>query len=496
MNKSKYILSIDQGTTSTRAVVFDVRGVPISSSQIEHKQYFPKPGWVEHDPMEIWTNTRKVVAEALATGDLHASDISALGITNQRETVVVWNRITGKPIAPAIVWQDTRTKELIEELCGGDYNLLREKTGLNFSTYFSAPKILWLLENIDGAREKAYDGEVICGTMDSWLIWCLTDGMVHATDVTNASRTMLMNIETTQWDDSLCDALRIPKKMLPNIYPSSSLSFGKVRIKDPLAGVPITGILGDQQSAMLGQGCLEEGSMKNTYGTGSFILLNTGNKISRSPSLLTTVAYQNEGEEVKYALEGSIAVTGAAVQWLRDNLGIIKSAGEIEALASKVKDNGGVYFVPAFSGLFAPYWDDTARGAILGLTRFVNSSHIARAVLEAVCYQSKDVIEVMRSSAKLPINELKVDGGMVVNELLMQIQADILGLTIIRPKIIETTSLGSAYAAGIAIGFWSLDQIKEIWSFDKDWQPQKDMEEIEASYKNWKKAINKSRGWL
>lgn len=496
MNNKKYILSIDQGTTSTRAIIFNRNGIPVSSAQLEHKQYFPKPGWVEHDAMEIWKNTRKVVAEALATGDFHTSDIESVGITNQRETIVVWNRLTGEPIAPAIVWQDTRTKDLIDELCHGDYNMFRDKTGIPFSTYFSAPKILWVLENVVGAREKAYRGDIICGTIDSWLIWCLTDQAVHATDVTNASRTMLMNIKTAEWDEEICKFFGIPKEMLPKICPSSSRSFGKIRIKDPLAGVPITGIVGDQQAAMLGQGCLNEGTIKNTYGTGSFILLNTGNKISASSSLLTTVAYQMEKGDVQYALEGSIAVTGAAVQWLRDNLKIIDGADKVEALASTVEDNGGVYFVPAFSGLFAPYWNDRARGVIVGLTRYANSGHIARAVLEAVCYQTRDVIEVMKSSTGLSIEELKVDGGMVVNDLLMQIQADILGVSIVRPKIIETTALGAAYAAGLSIGFWSIKDIKNIWSFDKSWSPKADKDTVDKLYSRWSKAVEKSFNWL
>ncbi|MFD2420236.1 glycerol kinase GlpK [Amycolatopsis pigmentata] len=497
-----YVAAVDQGTTSTRAMIFDHSGRVVSSEQREHEQIFPQAGWVEHNAGEIWENTRRVTADALAKADLRGSDIVAVGVTNQRETTLVWDRTTGEPVHNAIVWQDTRTNKIIEELgaLGGGQERYRAKTGLPLATYFSGPKIKWILDNVDGARERAEAGELLFGNMDTWLLWNMTggtDGGVHVTDPTNASRTLLMDLDTLNWDAGIASDMGIPESMLPEIR-SSSEEYGQVRERGVLAGVPIAGILGDQQAATFGQACLSPGEAKNTYGTGNFVLLNTGTeKVMSENGLLTTVCYKIGSNETVYALEGAIAVTGALVQWLRDNLGMISTAGEIEALAGTVEDNGGAYFVPAFSGLFAPYWRSDARGAILGLTRFVNKGHLARAVLEATAYQTREVIEAMNADSGVPLKSLKVDGGMVVNELLMQFQADILGVPVIRPVVSETTALGSAYAAGLATGFWkSEDDIRNNWAQDHEWTPDMAESRRDALYRQWKKAVTKTFDWV
>ncbi|WP_280353182.1 glycerol kinase GlpK [Nocardia otitidiscaviarum] len=499
---SRYVAAIDQGTTSTRAMIFDHAGTVIAVDQREHSQIFPRAGWVEHDPAEVWENTRAVVAGALAKGDLTAADIAAVGITNQRETTVVWDRATGEPVYNAIVWQDTRTDRIAEELgqLGGGQERYREKTGLPLATYFSGPKIKWILDNVEGARERAEAGELAFGNMDTWILWNMTggtDGGVHATDPTNASRTLLMDLETLQWDSEIAAEMGVPLSLLPEIRSSSEV-YGTVRARGALAGVPIAGILGDQQAATFGQACLTPGEAKNTYGTGNFVLLNTGNdKVLSNNGLLTTVCYQLGDAKPVYALEGAIAVTGSLVQWLRDNLGMIGSAAEIEEHARTVEDNGGAYFVPAFSGLFAPYWRSDARGAIVGLTRFVSKGHLARAVLEATAFQTREVIDAMNADSGVALTSLKVDGGMVVNELLMQFQADILGVEVIRPVVAETTALGAAYAAGLAVGFWeSEDAIRTNWAEDKRWQPALDEPRREAEYRNWKKAVTKTFDWV
>ncbi|GAB4588337.1 glycerol kinase GlpK [Nocardia sp. IFM 10818] len=499
---SRYVAAIDQGTTSTRAMIFDHAGTVIAVDQREHSQIFPRAGWVEHDPAEIWENTRAVVAGALAKGDLTAADIAAVGITNQRETTVVWDRATGEPVYNAIVWQDTRTDRIAEELgqLGGGQERYREKTGLPLATYFSGPKIKWILDNVEGARERAEAGELAFGNMDTWILWNMTggtDGGVHATDPTNASRTLLMDLETLQWDSEIAAEMGVPLSLLPEIRSSSEV-YGTVRARGALAGVPIAGILGDQQAATFGQACLSPGEAKNTYGTGNFVLLNTGtDKVLSNNGLLTTVCYKLGDAKPVYALEGAIAVTGSLVQWLRDNLGMIGSAAEIEEHARTVEDNGGAYFVPAFSGLFAPYWRSDARGAIVGLTRFVNKGHLARAVLEATAFQTREVIDAMNADSGVALTSLKVDGGMVVNELLMQFQADILGVEVIRPVVAETTALGAAYAAGLAVGFWeSEDAIRTNWAEDKRWQPALDETRREAEYRNWKKAVTKTFDWV
>ncbi|MGH3769668.1 MAG: glycerol kinase GlpK, partial [Pseudonocardiaceae bacterium] len=461
---NQYVVAIDQGTTSTRCMVFDRDGRVVSTDQREHQQYLPRAGWVEHDPLEIWANTGEVVAAALARADLTARDIAAVGIANQRETTVVWDRRTGKPVHNAIVWQDTRTDQLCTELGGSTgANRYQARTGLPLSTYFSGPKIRWILDHADGARQGAHNGELCFGTIDTWLLWNMTGGL-HLTDVTNASRTLLMDLDTLNWDESIAEEIGVPVSMLPQIR-SSSQVYGTIQEPAALAGVPIAGILGDQQAATFGQACLSVGEAKNTYGTGNFMLLNTGTE--RVPSrhgLLTTVCYQLGSQDPVYALEGSIAVTGSLVQWLRDNLGMISAASEIEQLAGTVEDNGGAYFVPAFSGLFAPHWRSDARGAIVGLTRYVNRGHLARAVLEATAFQTREVLDAMNADCRwiagsagggAELASLKVDGGMVGNELLMQFQADILGVPVIRPVISETTAVGAAYAAGLAVGFWS-----------------------------------------
>jgi glycerol kinase len=499
---TSYVAAIDQGTTSTRCMIFSHAGEVVSVEQKEHEQIFPKAGWVEHDPEEVWRNTREVAAGALAKADLHAKDIVAVGITNQRETAVVWEKSTGKPVYNAIVWQDTRTDRICAELeaLGGGQDRYKAKTGLPLATYFSGPKIRWILDNVDGARQRAEAGELLFGNMDTWLLWNMTggpDGGIHVTDPTNASRTLLMDLSTLQWDASIAEDMGVPLSMLPEIR-SSSEEYGKVRERGALAGVPIAGILGDQQAATFGQACLSVGEAKNTYGTGNFVLLNTGTEqVASQNGLLTTVCYKIGSNDPVYALEGSIAVTGSLVQWLRDNLGMIASAPEIEAMASSVEDNGGCYFVPAFSGLFAPYWRSDARGAIVGLTRFVNKGHLARAVLEATAFQTREVIDAMNADSGVPLTALKVDGGMVVNELLMQFQADVLGVPVIRPVVAETTALGAAYAAGLAVGFWAgEDDIRSNWAKDKEWTPAMDEAAREKTYGQWKKAVTRTFDWV
>jgi glycerol kinase len=494
---AQYAAAVDQGTTSTRFMVFDHGGQVVSVDQKEHEQIFPKPGWVEHDPMEIWQRTQEVVHAGL--DKVQASDIAAVGVTNQRETTVVWDRTTGQPVYNAIVWQDTRTDEICNELMAdGGQDRFRAKTGLPIATYFSGPKIKWILENVDGVREKAEAGDVIFGNIDSWVIWQLTggtDGGVHITDVTNASRTMMMSLETLDWDDEILGILGVPRPMLPEIKASSEV-YGEV--KGDLAGISVAGDLGDQQAALFGQTCFSVGEAKNTYGTGNFLLLNTGNEIVQSKSgLLTTLAYKIGDQPAVYCLEGAIAITGALVQWLRDNLGLISSAPEVETLAKTVDDNGGVYFVPAFSGLFAPYWRSEARGVIAGLTRFNTKGHIARAALEATAWQTREVVDAMNTDSGVDLTSLKVDGGMVENELLMQFQADVLDVPVIRPTVAETTSLGAAYAAGLAVGFWSeVEDLRANWGKDKEWQPQMDPQERDKEYAYWKKAVTRTFDWL
>ncbi len=490
----RYILSIDQGTTSTRCILFDAQGMPVAMAQQEHRQIYPRPGWVEHDALEIWENTQGVVRQALAKAGARPAEIVAIGITNQRETTVIWERETGRPIYHAIVWQDTRTDALCAALAqNGGQDRFRAQTGLPLATYFSGPKIAWLLEHIPGARARAERGELLFGNIDTWLIWNLCGE--HVTDVTNASRTLLMNLHTLDWDDHILSVLGIPRAMLPRIRPSVEI-YGTA--KGLLEGVPVAGDLGDQQAALFGQTCFAPGEAKNTYGTGCFMLLNTGETpIPSQAGLLTTLAYQIAGQPAVYALEGSIAISGALVQWLRDNLGLISKSAEIEALARSVEDNGGIYFVPAFSGLFAPYWRSDARGVIVGLTRYVNKGHLARAALEATAYQTREVLEAMEADAGVKLSVLKVDGGMVVNELLMQFQADMLGVPVVRPKVIETTALGAAYAAGLATGFWrDLESLRQQWQADRRWQPQMDAERREQLYAGWKKAVTRTFDWV
>jgi glycerol kinase len=499
---ASYIAAIDQGTTSTRCMVFDHSGRVVTVDQREHRQIFPKAGWVEHDPEEIWNNTRQVCANALAKADLSTSDIAAVGITNQRETTVVWDRHTGKPVHNAIVWQDTRTDALVGDLASGDggQNRYQSRTGLPLATYFSGPKVRWILDNVDGVRAGAERGDLLFGNMDTWVLWNATggpDGGLHVTDPTNASRTLLMNLENLSWDADICAEIGVPVSMLPEIRSSSEV-YGQIRERGVFGGLPIAGILGDQQAATFGQACLSPGEAKNTYGTGNFVLLNTGTErvLSRN-GLITTVGYKIDGNDTVYCLEGSIAVTGALVQWLRDNLGMIAAAPEVEQLARTVDDNGGAYFVPAFSGLFAPHWRSDARGAIVGLTRFVNRGHLARAVLEATAFQTREVIDAMNADSGVPLKSLKVDGGMVGNELLMQFQADILGVPVIRPVISETTALGAAYAAGLAVGFWSGEEdIRSNWAKDKQWEPLMPVEKREHEYRQWEKAVTKTFNWV
>jgi glycerol kinase len=494
---AQYAAAIDQGTTSTRFMVFDHGGQVISVDQKEHEQIYPKPGWVEHDANEIWERTQEMVKAGV--GKTKASEIAGVGVTNQRETTVVWDRSTGQPVHNAIVWQDTRTDQICNELSAdGGQDRFRVKTGLPIATYFSGPKIKWILDNVDGVRAKAESGDVVFGNIDTWVIWQLTGGPaggVHVTDVTNASRTMMMNLETLDWDDEILGILDVPRAMLPEIRASSEV-YGEA--KGELAGIPVAGDLGDQQAALFGQTCFAVGEAKNTYGTGNFLLLNTGNEAVQSKSgLLTTLAYKIGDQPAVYCLEGAIAITGALVQWLRDNLGLIKESAEIEDLAKTVDDNGGTYFVPAFSGLFAPYWRGEARGVIAGMTRYVNKGHIARAALEATAWQSKEVVDAMNADSGVELTSLKVDGGMVYNELLMQFQADVLDVPVIRPTVAETTSLGAAYAAGLATGFWSeVEDLRANWGKDKEWQPQMDAGEREKEYRFWKKAVTKTFDWV
>jgi glycerol kinase len=495
-----YVGALDQGTTSTRFMIFDHGGNVVGIDQKEHEQIFPKPGWVEHDANEVWERSQAVIDGALQKSNLAAGDLAAIGITNQRETTVVWDRATGQPIHNALVWQDTRTDQICNELSGdGGQDRFRDKTGLPIATYFSGPKIRWLLDNVEGARARAEAGELAFGNMDTWCIWNLTGGTnggAHVTDVTNASRTMLMDLETLDWDDSLLDAIGVPRSVLPEIR-SSSQVYGDTATT-AAAGVPVAGDLGDQQAALFGQNCFDVGEAKNTYGTGSFLLLNTGtDPVPSKSGLITGVGYKIGDQPAAYMLEGSIAITGALVQWLRDNLKMISSAEEIETLAASVEDNGGVYFVPAFSGLFAPYWRSEARGVIAGLTRFVNAGHLARAVLEATAWQSREVVDAMNADSGVQLTSLKVDGGMVYNDLLMQTQADVLGVPVIRPKVAETTSLGAAYAAGLATGFWSsIDDLRGNWGKDKQWTPELDPETREREYALWKKAVTRTFDWV
>jgi glycerol kinase len=493
---ASYIGAIDQGTTSTRFIVFDRHGRIVSTAQQEHEQIYPQPGWVEHDPEEIWRRTQAVIGEALAQRELHASDIAAIGITNQRETTVVWDRHTGEPVANAIVWQDARLGNYVAEFSkagGGDR--FRAQTGLPLTTYFSGLKIRWILDHVAGARDRAESGDLLFGNIDTFLTWRLTGG-THVTDVTNASRTQLMNLGTLAWDEDVLSAFGIPARMLPRICSSSEI-YGTIQQGD-LAGVPVAGILGDQQAALVGQACFLPGEAKNTYGTGCFLLMNTGERaVPSTHGLITTVAYKFGSENAHYALEGSVAIAGALVQWIRDNLGLIATSAEVEPLARTVKDNGGVYFVPAFSGLYAPYWKDTARGVIVGLTRYANKGHLARAVLEATAFQTREVVEAMEKDSGISLDVLRADGGMVVNDLLMQFQADILDRPVVRPVIQETTALGAAYAAGLAVGFFSgLDDLRSKWAEDHAWSPHLDRVARAEQYANWKKAVTRSFDWV
>src|SRR5512142_2497211 len=496
---AKYSAAVDQGTTSTRFMIFDHSGSVVGLDQKEHEQIYPKPGWVEHNAMEIWTRVQEVIKGALAKKGIDPKDISGVGVTNQRETTVVWDKATGKPVYNAIVWQDTRTADICNELAkDGGQDRFRAKVGLPLATYFSGPKIKWILDNVAGVRAKAEKGEVLFGNIDTWVIWNLTGGPkggVHVTDVSNASRTMLMNLDTLDWDPDMLKVMGIPRAMLPEICPSSSV-YGTA--KGALAGIPVAGDLGDQQAALFGQTCFSPGEAKNTYGTGCFMLLNTGTKPVQSKNgLLTTLGYKIGNQAAVYCLEGSIAITGALVQWLRDNLGLIKKSADVEELAKTVKDNGGIYFVPAFSGLFAPYWKSDARGAIVGRTRYVNKGHIARAALEATAFQTREVLDAMNKDSGVDLTALKVDGGMVYDELLMQFQADILGVPVIRPKVAETTALGAAYAAGLAVGFWdNVEDLRVNWGKDKEWDPKMDAALRDKQYKGWKKAVTRTFEWV
>jgi glycerol kinase len=496
-----YILAIDQGTTSSRAIIFDKSGSIVSTGQLEHEQIFPKAGWVEHDPMEIWRNTREVIGQALGKADLTRHDIAAVGITNQRETAVVWDKNTGEPVYNAIVWQDTRTQPIVDRLAAdGGVERFKQDVGLPLATYFSGTKIVWILENVEGAREKAEAGDLLFGTTDCWVLWNLTggtDGGVHATDVTNASRTMFMDLETLSWRDDILGAFGVPRSMMPEIRSSSEV-YGTVESSSLLREVPVAGILGDQQAATFGQAAFDKGESKNTYGTGNFLIFNTDTEIVHSKNgLLTTLGYKLGDQPAHYALEGAIAVTGSLVQWLRDNLGLISSAAEVEELAKTVDDNGGAYFVPAFSGLFAPYWRPDARGALVGLTRYVNKGHIARAALEATAFQTREVLDAVNADSGVDLTDLRVDGGMIANDTLMQFQADILGVPVIRPVVAETTALGAAYAAGLAVGFWSgLDDLRANWQEDRRWEPKMETEERERQLRLWKKAVTKTFDWV
>jgi glycerol kinase len=493
---NQFIGAIDQGTTSTRFIIFNHNGSIRAVAQKEHSQIYPRPGWVEHDPLEIWQNTRDVIEAALQKAALAAKDLAAVGITNQRETTVLWDKTTGQPIHNAIVWQDTRTDEICNRLAeDGGQDRFRAKTGLPLATYFAGPKARWLLENSPGLRQRAEAGDILFGTIDTWLIWNLSGGSLHITDVTNASRTMLMNLETLDWEPAMLEVLDIPRVILPTITSSSEVYGTAVGV---LEGVPLAGNLGDQHAALFGQTCFSAGEAKNTYGTGCFMLMNTGTEIVPSAhGLLTTLGYKLGSNPAVYALEGSIAITGALVQWLRDNLGIIQESAEVEALAASVDDAGGIYFVPAFSGLFAPYWRSDARGALVGMTRYINKGHIARAALEASAYQTREVLDAMHQDSGVELTALKVDGGMVFNELLMQFQADILDVPVIRPSVAETTALGAAYAAGLAVGYWeSLEELKKNWLAESSWQPNLSEEQRKRLYGGWKKAVTRTFDWV
>jgi glycerol kinase len=498
---SEYIVALDQGTTSSRAIVFDHSGSIVSVGQKEHAQILPQAGWVEHDPMEIWRNVQEVIGIALSKADITRHDVKAIGITNQRETTVVWNKSTGEPVYNAIVWQDTRTQDIVDRLAAdGGIDRLKPIVGLPLSTYFAGTKVAWILENVDGARESAEARELIFGTMDTWVLWNLTggtDGGVHVTDVTNASRTMFMNLRSLQWEDDILALFGVPRSMCPQIRSSSEI-YGAAESSSLLREVPIAGILGDQQAATFGQAAFDRGEAKNTYGTGNFLIFNTGEEVVESKNgLLTTVGYQLGDGPAHYALEGSIAVTGSLIQWLRDNLGLIGSAAEVEALAASVPDTGGAYVVPAFSGLYAPYWRPDARGVLVGLTRFVNRAHIARAALEATAFQTREVLDAVNADAGYALEELKVDGGMVANNLLMQIQADILGVPVIRPVVAETTALGAAYAAGLAVGFWAgLDELRANWQEDRRWTREVPETDVDARLRLWKKAVTRTFDWV
>ena len=496
----KYAIALDQGTTSSRAMVFDHSGRVVSVSQKEHEQIYPKPGWVEHDPKEIWARCQEVIDEAVEKAGAARDDIAALGITNQRETTVVWDRNTGEPVHNAIVWQDTRTDKLVDELSAdGGQDRFRAKVGLPLATYFSGPKVRWILDNVDGARAKAEAGDLCFGNIDTWCIWNLTGGTndgLHITDVTNASRTMLMDLQSLSWDADIAGTIGVPMSMLPEIRASSEV-YGEVKT-GALTGINVAGDLGDQQAATFGQACFSTGEAKNTYGTGNFMLLNTSTEAVQSKSgLLTTACYKIGDQPAVYALEGSIAITGALVQWLRDNLKMIKAAPEVEDLAKTVDDNGGLYIVPAFSGLFAPYWKSDARGVFAGLTRYVNAGHVARAALEATAFQTREVDDAMKADSGVDLTELKVDGGMVANDTLMQFQADILGVPVVRPVVPETTALGASYAAGMAVGFWQSEQeVRDNWAEDKRWEPKMDAATRDALYKEWKKAVTRTFDWV
>ncbi|MBK8049623.1 MAG: glycerol kinase GlpK [Anaerolineales bacterium] len=501
---AKYIASIDQGTTSSRCMLFNHRGEVVSVHQLEHTQIYPRPGWVEHDPLEIWDRTQTVIRTALNKADATARDIAAIGVTNQRETTLVWNRKTGKPYFNALVWQDTRTDKLIAELGKQEgQDRFRDRVGLPLATYFSGPKLRWMLDNVSGLQDAVAAGDAIFGNIDTWVIWNLTGGPrggAHVTDVTNASRTMLMNLATCNWDDDMLAALDIPRRMLPEIRPSSEPAFYGYSTPDgPFGGrIPVCGDLGDQQAATVGQACLTAGQAKNTYGTGCFMLMNTGtDPVPSNNGLLTTVCYKFGAAPTVYALEGSIAIAGALVQWLRDNLRLIDSSADIEPLARTVDDNGGVYFVPAFSGLYAPYWRSDARGVIAGLTRYVHRGHIARAALEATAFQTREVLDAMHQDSGVTLTTLNVDGGMVFNEMLMQFQADVLGVPVVRPTVAETTALGAAYAAGLAVGFWNNENdIRANWGQDRIWRPSENDTARTELYAQWKKAVTRTFDWV
>ncbi|MDQ3697346.1 MAG: glycerol kinase GlpK [Gemmatimonadota bacterium] len=496
---ARYVAAVDQGTTSTRFMIFDHGGKVVGVDQKEHEQIYPKPGWVEHNPMEIWERTQEVIEGGLKRAGVSASNLAAVGVTNQRETTVVWEKDTGKPVHNALVWQDTRTDQICNKLArSGGQDRFRKKVGLPLATYFSGPKIKWILDNEKGAAARAKNGELLFGNIDTWLIWNLTggpNGGVHVTDVSNASRTMLMNLNTLDWDNDILKIMGVPRAMLPQIRPSSEV-YGSAT--GALKGIPVAGDLGDQQAALFGQTCFSPGEAKNTYGTGCFMLMNTGHKPVQSKNgLLTTLAYKIGAEKAVYALEGSIAITGALVQWLRDNLGMIEKSADVEVLAKTVEDSGGIYFVPAFSGLFAPYWMNDARGVIVGMTGYVNKGHIARAALEATAFQTREVLDAMNKDSGVKLKNLKVDGGMVFNDLLMQFQADVLGVPVIRPTVAETTSLGAAYAAGLAVGFWKkVEDLRANWGKDKEWKPSMKSAEREKKYTGWKKAVTRAFKWV